>query len=166
MIRRIPAFVPNWFIRLLPRGSLYGDDQLTLSAQLFLGRLLVGLASLIGGAVALWLLDDTSWRDVVAGALLAWAVSSVVWAVNSYQRKREVVEVDLRRVAEFDLLHARLNQLATRLNAPTIGLSAQVEGIILAREERLAHLSGIEEFRPDAPREGYLFWDAEAMGED
>lgn len=72
-------------IRLLPAGTTYAD-RLTVSAKMGARRLAVGCLSLICGLAALWLLDETSWSEVVAGALLAWSVSATIWAVGSYRR--------------------------------------------------------------------------------
>lgn len=165
MIRRPHFSLPAMVLKRLPSGFVYGDFQMTTSARLFFSRAGVGLVAFLAGVIGLWLLDDTTWRDVMAGALLAWSVSAVLWATGSYHRRRDEIQVDLRRVAEIDLLHARLNHLADRLEVPTIGLSWQLEEVIQAREERLAHMRGFEEFRGEALGDGYPFWDAIALSD-
>lgn len=52
-----------------------------------------------------------------------------------------------------------------RVGVPAIGLSWQLEEIILAREERVAHLSGLEEFRGEAPGSDYTFRDEIALSD-
>lgn len=163
MIPRIPRIVPAFALKLLPTGFLQGDNYLTLSARAFLGRAAVGTLALILGLAGIWLVADTTWRDVIAGALLAWSVSAIVWAVGSYRRRRDEVRVDLRRVAEVDLLHARLNHLAHKWDLPTVAIDERIEHILRARESRIAHMNNLEEFGPLDTSDGMDFWDQEAM---
>lgn len=156
-------------IRLLARilPSLVYADELTESARRLLARMGVAFVALLIGIGAVGLLATSNWRGVVgvlAGAFLAWSVSLVVWTVSSYRTKREEIQTDLRRIAEIDLLHARLNHLAARLKAPTIDISAELDAVLQAREERLAHFTGLDEFREPAPKSGHDFWDSEALG--
>lgn len=146
-------------------SSLFYADRLTLSARRLIARSAVAAGALVLGLVAVGLFNASNWREILAGALLAWSVSLIVWAVSSYRAGREGVQTDLRRVAEFDLLHARLNHLAARLEAPTIALSGGVEDVLQAREERLAHFAGVDEFRGKVSESGSVFWDAQALGE-
>jgi hypothetical protein len=150
--------------QLLPAGFVEAD-RLTTSAKRFFRYAAVSAIAGVGGLVALGLLDSTNWRDVLSGALLAWAVSGVGWAGSAYRRGREGTRTDLRRVSELDLLHARLNHLALRLNAPTVGLSWEIEHVLEARRERLAHFAGLEEFRPPGEMPGALWWDTEAISD-
>jgi hypothetical protein len=91
-------------------------------------------------------------------------VSAVLWAVNSFNRSRNEIAGDLRKDAELDLLHARLNHIATPLGAPRIGINEQLEQAIEFRKGRVAHLTGLEEFAGSEVAGGSGFWDEIAMG--
>jgi uncharacterized membrane protein YccC len=127
-------------------------------------RIAIGVSGIIVGLAAAGLLSATNWREVLAGALLAWGVSLVVWASTSYRHERGEMHGNLRDTAEFDLLHARLNQLAVRLDAPRVNLDWLIDEVLTARMERLAHFGGLDEFRGQTSKEGHAFWDDEALG--
>lgn len=155
----------NQLLRLLPRGSAYGN-RLTFSGRQMLVRLIVSILALIAGIVALFVLAPSTWREVLAGLSLGWGVASLVWARSSYSTVRDAAYQDLRRMAELDLLLARLNQISQVVGAPRLNLHQNVEAIVNARIERLAHFSSLDEFRPSLDTEGgYAFWDASAMGD-
>ncbi len=73
----------------------------------------------MGIAIAVGLLSSSRWIDVLAGALLAWSVSLLVWALSSYKGDRAATDTELRRLAELDLLHHRLNCAAANLDELT-----------------------------------------------
>lgn len=149
---------------LLPSEFFVGDDRLTYSAGRLLVRLLVVLIAVVMLAVALGLLDATNWREVSAGALLAWTVSAAAWAVNSYRKGQDETSHDLSRVAERDALHARMNHLAAALGAPLVNLNeGELDDAIAYRKQRLAHLHGLEEFG-DGEAARHDFWDDLACG--
>ena len=104
----------------------------------------------------------------MAGALLAWSVAIVFWTTSSYKARQEVIISRLEHAAELDLLHARINQIAKRLNAPTVNLTEDLHSILMARQQRIAHLYGLEEFGPmgDYSYRGYPFWTQDAYGVD
>jgi len=114
--------------------------------------------------VASGLLSRDNWPDVIAGALFAWAVSLIAWAVNSYRDKTEDLSRELRRMAELDLLHARLNHVSAHLGLPVVDLQSEIEAVLAAREERLAHFAGVDEFRPSGSQPGAQWWDETALG--
>ena len=121
----------------------------------------VGLLAAGVFAVAVGLLDRSNWSEVLSGAGFAWSVSVVIWAVASFNQGRDETQTDLRRVAEIDLLHHRLNQAAPALGIPRLDLEAEIEFVLGARMERLAHYAGLDEFRPQDPpptAEAYDFW--------
>lgn len=155
----------RFWLMVLPDAFFYAD-HLTVSARRLLVRLVAALAALVFGLIGLGLVRSENWREVLGGALLAWGVSIVVWAISSYRRHIDIVTTDLRRTAEVDLLHARLNQIAKRLGAPRLILDYQLEHAIGARMERLAHFGGLDEFRlgTHTSEEGYSFWDQDALG--
>jgi uncharacterized membrane protein YccC len=143
--------------RLLPDDAIYAD-HLTRSGRRLVARVSVGGVGFVGFAVAIALLSSSSWIDVLAGALLAWSVSLLVWAASSYRQNREATEAELLRVAELDLLHHRLNTAAVKLDIPELDLNWEIEAVLTARMERLAHFAGLDEFRPKPSAEGYEFW--------
>lgn len=155
----------KFWIWILPK-SLFHGDRVTVSARRMLSRVAIGILALGGGLLAAGLLEATSWREVLAGALLAWSVSIVVWAIASYRRGDESTMSELRRTAEVDLLHGRLNQIACRVGAPLLIVDHELEHAIGARMERLAHFAGLDEFRERAHtnEEGHSFWTNEAHG--
>ncbi len=51
-----------------------------------------------------------------------------------------------------------------RVGAPTIHLDSELETALEAREERLAHYTGLEDFRGDTVTDDG-FWDEDALGE-
>lgn len=148
---------------ILPSKFFYGD-HLTLSARRLIGRLSIGLVGLVLAAVASGLLNGDNWPDVLSGALFAWAASIVVWAVNSYRTSTDQFGRELRRMAELDLLHARLNHIAREFGLPMVDLQSEIEAILIAREERLAHFAGLDEFRPEGPLARADWWDSTALG--
>ncbi|MFI8413563.1 hypothetical protein ACIGB6_13980 [Paeniglutamicibacter gangotriensis] len=150
-------------MRLLP-GEWFYVDHLTSSAQSLLTRLGAALLGLIAAGIALGLLNTGNWTDVIAGALFAWSTSFVVWAISSYRAKTEEVYRKLRRRAELDLLHGRMNHVADKLGLPMVDLSDDIDAVLLAREERFAHLAGLDEYRPSVPQSGWDWWDSVALG--
>lgn len=151
--------------RILPDDWFYADHLVT-SARRRLQRSTVGALGIVIGLTALMLVNSDNWREVLAGAVIAWGTAILLWARSSHRRAIEATTTDLRRVAEVDLLHARLNHIAHHLGLPTIDLSHELEHVTLAREERLAHYAGLDEFRPDVHGgSGYEFWDLVAMGQ-
>jgi len=150
-----------WF---LPNGFFYAD-QLTVSAKRSLARVGVGLLGLLAGVGALGLLRYASWQDVLAGALLAWGVSMIAWAAATYRSARQDIHAELRRTAEIDLLHARLNHLAAQVGARSLVIDHELEHVLGARIERLAHFAGLDEFRGEYTTSAAQdFWDATALG--
>ncbi len=142
----------------MPARFVYAD-HLTTSARLLLRRLAAGVVGLLLAAGAVWLLHGASWARGLAGVLFGWATSILVWAIGSYRRTRRDTSAVLRRAAETDLLHHRLNQAAPRLGIPVLDLDAELEAVLEARIERLAHYSGLDEFRDQPPATGYGFWE-------
>lgn len=157
----------DWFdrqlARRLPQYS-YSGDVLFASARRGLKRILLSLVALVLGVVAVLLLD-TEWKSILSGALLAWSVSILIWAVSSYRSGREETMKDLRRNAELDILHGRLNLICRHLELPVIDLDAEWEHAVQARIERLAHFAGLDEFRVQAHSgPGAEFWTSETLG--
>jgi hypothetical protein len=151
---------------MLPDDAVYGG-HLTYSGRQFLVRTTLGLVALLGALVALVLLKPVTWRDVLAGAVLAWSTAALAWARNSYRDKKEAAYQELRRLAELDLILARLNQIGSQIGVPPVHLDQQVDVIMNARMERLAHFTALDEFRFDLHSDGgYGFWDETAIGED
>jgi hypothetical protein len=149
-------------------GRWFGPDRHDpLVGRTYSERLLVrtivlsGLAAVIS-IVGLFLLGDVEWREVVAGALLAWGVSGIVWAIETWRLRTEKVRGSLRQAAEMDLLHGRLNQIAARVGAPRLDLDADLGHAVTFRQNRLAHFSGLDDFHD--PHAESVFWTEEAMG--
>jgi hypothetical protein len=158
-------FAP-WWRRLLP-GGFYYADELTASAKRLLLRSAIAVLAIAAGASAGGLVDGENWRDVLAGALLASGISMMVWAVSSYRSWRSETFEEIRRTAEVDLLHARLNQIAARVGAPLLNIDTDLEPALSIRTERLAHYSGLNEFRTQALGSSShpTFWDLDALGQ-
>lgn len=165
--RRMWWDIRRWSLnKLLPDQVFVGDDQLTHSARMLLRRLAFGVLIIAFGVGAILLMNRDNREAVAAGALLAWTVSGMVWAISSYKANQDVVAADLRRYAELDVLHARLNQIAAKVGAPVVNLiENELDFAIQARLDRVAHLSGLEEFgRYDENEDGQAFWDDAALG--
>ena len=145
-------------VRLAPAQFVYAD-HLTTSARRLLRRAAAGVIGLLLAAAAVWLLQGSGWTRGLAGVLFGWATSVLVWAIGSYRRTRRDTSAELRRTAETDLLHHRLNQAAPRLGIPVLDLDAELEWVLEARVERLAHYSGLDEFRGQPQANGYDFWE-------
>lgn len=126
----------------------------------------IGLFGLGAGLLSTGLVNSKNWPEVLGSALLAWGAAIIVWAIASYRREREEIRTDLRRNAELDLLHARLNQIAARVDAPMLILDYQLEQVVETRMEHIAHFAGLDEFREEAntSEDGYAFWDQDALG--
>lgn len=80
-------------------------------------RIGIGVIGVTAAAVAIGLLESENWKDVLAGALLAWGVSVIFWAMSTYQQGSEEVFAEIRRDAETDILHMRLNEIAAQVGA-------------------------------------------------
>ena len=146
----------------LPKYS-YSGDILLVSARRVLDRLLLSFIALALGVTGVALLD-TEWESVLSGALLAWSVSILVWSVSSYQTGREETLQDLRRNAELDILHGRLNLVSKQLGIQVI---EEVEGEIDDETDPAggAHFAGLDEFRLQTHSgPGSEFWTADALG--
>lgn len=159
------AFLRRWF----------GPDRehahvgRTFSDRVLIQRMAVGVVGSALGFGGLALLGQTDWREVLAGALLAWAVAVIVWAIASRHDKLESIRRELRRTAELDVIHARLNQVAARVGARPLGLQGEIEHITDFRMRRLAHFAALDEFiegshGEHADQQAYEFWDLEALG--
>lgn len=164
---RLPDSLDRFIARHVPKTSLTGE-YITSTANRAITRALAGLLAVALGAVGLALLDS-QWRGVLSGALLAWGAAIVVWAFRSFGKGQQEAIEDLRRRAELDVLHVRLNLISRHLGLPTIDLNAEWELVVRSRMERLAHSSGLDEFRifddgwvSDA--DSASFWTAEAQG--
>lgn len=151
-------------LKIVPWRLTY-DATLTTSGRRYVWHLVAAVAALVLGVAGLVLLDSTTWREVLSGALIAWAISLLFWARGSYRRSRAELRSELNRVTEVDLLHALLNRIDSALGLRPIELDSELQHIIDARTERLAHCSALEEFRSSPhTNEGYRFWDDVAMG--
>ncbi|MGH3966502.1 MAG: hypothetical protein ACRDRY_25235 [Pseudonocardiaceae bacterium] len=147
---------------LVPDRFFWADRRLTYSAKRLLVRLAGALLFFLLGALAVGLLDRANWREVLAGALFAWSVSGVIRALVSYRSGNASTAESVRRIAEYDLLHGRLNHLADRLGAPLLNLNeGNLNEAIAERVQRHAHMSGLEEFGGNG---GRAFWDNTACG--
>jgi hypothetical protein len=153
--------VPRVIARLAPR-YFYVNDEPSYTARQFAVRVAVGTAWVIVTAVAVGLLSPGTWADVLSGALLAWGVSVLIWAIASFRAEHGNTKRGLELQAQFDVLHVRLNQIADAVGARVVDVnSGGMQAILDVREERLAHLWGLEELR-DAPAiddpEALAFW--------
>lgn len=149
--------------RVLPASFTYADE-LSTTGRSVVKRVVLGAVGITIGVAGLALATDGLWRDIVGGAAVAWGASLITWTVVSHQQSTAERRTELRRAAETDLILARLNQLGAAIGVPTLDLDMEFEPAVLARLERLAHYSGLDELRPvDAPLD-YSFWTPEAMG--
>lgn len=159
------AFLRRWF----GPDRAHAHVGRTFSDRVFVQRLGVGVVGLGLGLAGLALLGQTEWRDVLAGALLAWAVAVIVWAFTSRHDKLEGIRRELRRTAQLDVIHARLNQISTHVGARPLGLQGEIEYVTDFRMRRLAHFAGLDEFitvshGEHADQQAYEFWDQESLG--
>jgi hypothetical protein len=49
-------------------------------------------------------------------------------------------------------MNLQIHLEAHRQGLPLVGLDAEIESVLTARQERLAHYSGVEKFRPTGPQ--------------
>lgn len=151
-------------LMLFTPGKFQYADRFTASAKLLFTRLAVALIGVIVAAVGVGLVNSGNWNDVFAGALFAWSTSVVVWAVSSYRAKTEETSVELRHMAELDLLHSRLNHVANKIGLPLLDLSGEIDVVLSSREERIAHFARLDEFRPTGAQAETEWWDSVALG--
>jgi hypothetical protein len=119
----------------------------------------------VGLLVSLALLSDANWEDVLAGAVVGWATSGFIWAFASFRAEQHLIRRELRLDSEYEVLHARLNHLADALGKPLVKMAeGNLQDITDVRQERNAHMSGLEEYRTTASAEGWAWWDNVAMG--
>lgn len=141
---------------------------MSVTARRALEQASLGAFAIAVGAAGVALVG-TEWRGVLAGALIAWGASAAIWSMQTFRAgQRELVD-ELRRSAERDVLHARLNVLGNRLGIHPIDLNSEWDAIVRARMERLAHFSGLDEFRVFgddwmSPEDTHHFWTAESLG--
>jgi hypothetical protein len=152
--------------RVLPKGFVY-SDELTVSGSKAIRRILTGAVGVGLGCVGVVLIGPDSWEEVLAGAVLAWGVSLIVWARTSYLRQRTDLGQAITDAAETDLLHARLNKIGSALGIPTLDVDSELQAVIDTRRERLAHYAGLDEYRSGVPHvhgDSEQFWDETALG--
>lgn len=151
--------------KLMPPGSYQGQSTLTQIGRRFLRNSLAAFVSLAIGGVGLALIAKGDWAPTISGILIGFSVPLLIWSIRSYVLEDADVASELERRVAVDLLHARLNQLAVASGAPVVDLDNLIS-IQLARQARLAHLSGLEEHSPTsgAFEDGYAFWDDVAQG--
>jgi len=152
--------------KLTPHWFWYGNN-LTVSAKRFLLRAAAAVFAVATGFVAV-IVAGPALADVIGGALLGAAVSMTIWAVATYRGGREELRREIKRVSELDVIHARLNHIASAVGAPLLDLESQIEHATNARAERLAHFGGLDEFRADFQHvadDGPAFWDDIAIGQ-
>lgn len=150
-------------MRVLPVELFYAD-HLTASAKRLFMRLSVALLGVVVAGVGIGILNENNWADVLSGAMFAWSTSFLVWAISSYGKGTDETSKVLRHMAELDLLHGRLNHIAHKIGAPMLDLQGEIGVVLEAREERLAHFTGLDEFRPDGPLTETEWWDPVALG--
>ncbi|MBN9611791.1 MAG: hypothetical protein J0I11_21060 [Actinobacteria bacterium] len=127
---------------------------------------------LIGALVAIAGLVSTAYfgeKILVAagGAGISLGIGIVVGAKRAHNARCNELRARVEDLAKFDFLHARLNQIAARIGAKTVDLtSGEQDRAVLVRQERIAHLSGVEEYRPELLPDdpGWRFWDEAAYG--
>jgi hypothetical protein len=138
----------------------------TYSDRLLLKAVAVVVIGLGVGAVGVLLLSGDNWAEVLAGAFIAWSAAAIAWGIEMYRHPREDVRKELRHMAEMDVIHARLNQIANTVGAPLLGLQGQIEHVTNFRERRLAHFANLDEFtaEPHGTEDGIAFWDLVAQG--
>lgn len=83
--------LPGKIVRLLPRKWTYGD-RLTALTKRLLWRAALGAIGITVGLTALVLVNATNWREVLAGAVLAWGTAMVAWATGTHRRERAAIE--------------------------------------------------------------------------
>lgn len=106
--------------------------------------LLVAAGTFVGGL----LLDPRNVPGLLSGFLTGLAVTIATTAVTTYQDNRDGERQAILRLAERDLLHERLNDLAEDAGVPTLDAAAgEVDQRVNARAERIAHFSGLDEHR-------------------
>lgn len=159
--------IKRLLLRLIPARFAPTRDRLTLSARWLLIRFALGTLGIVMAVASIFVLSPGSWREILAGAILASGVSIIAWSVSSYREGREDVRNELQRDAEYLLLHARLNHLAGKLGAKKLVLDLDLTDAIEFQMIRMAHLSDVEDFYPSS-EQGYEsdWWDNEAMGYD
>lgn len=156
-------------LHVMPKGSVYGQFALTGKGHSWLhmqaARAAGGAAIVIG--LLLIALFDVSVVAASGGALVSLGATWTSNAKRQHERRTEVTRSSVEELARFDFLHARLNHLATKLGARTIDLTAgEQDSALRVRAERIAHLSGAEEYRPvlEPNDPGWQFWDQDAYG--
>lgn len=155
--------------RVLPQGYVY-VDELTYTGRQAVRRFVFGLVGISLGAVAVVLLEPDSYREVLAGALIAWSASTMFGAHAAFKRNIESVRRDVERIANRETIHGRLNRIDNALGVRTIDLDVELPHIEEARLERLAHYTNLNEFRPQMAyhhehvADAYEFWDSVALG--
>jgi hypothetical protein len=155
--------------RVLPLSYVYADE-LTYTGRQAVKRFVFGLVGISLGVVAVILLEPDSYREVLAGALIAWSASMMLGAHAAFKRNIESLRRDVERIANRETIHARFNRIDNALGVRTIDLDIELPHIEEARMERLAHYTHLNEFRPQMAyhhehvADAYEFWDALALG--
>lgn len=160
--------VPSWVVGLFPEGSVYGD-HLTTKGHRFLRAvglvIAAGFAATAGILLIIWM--ESKWPASIGGVAIGTSITLLVSAHRMYRSGTADMDDRVQSLAEFDFLHARLNQIAAALGARTVSLmDGELDAAVRVRKERIAHLSGLDEHRPELQVEdtGWKFWDNEAYG--
>lgn len=147
-MRTIKSALTRILVVLLPADAFMFDDELSFTGRRLLARLGFLTSAVIVMTVGLAVAARTAWGEVLAGALLGWSTSLMVWSLRSFRSERESIEDKLVAAAELDLLHARLNHLSHALGQPLININeGHLQHVVALRAERIAHFAGLEEFR-------------------
>ena len=152
-----------WFKKLLvgamPKDSFYAD-HLSLKGRRFVKKFAIGVVGVVVAAVGLGLSASFNAVTAIGGFLLGVSVSVVTWAYKSNSSEYADVEAEVQSMAELELLHGRLNAISAKLGLDTIELSRQLYDTLAIRKERIAHYSGLDEYRPDISehQDGWRFW--------
>lgn len=158
----------RWFFNLLPAGSVYAE-HFTTKGRRFLWACSLALAAILVAGLGLLLIIgmQSKWPASIGGVAIGTSITLAVAARRMYRSGTADMDDRVQQLAEFDFLHARLNQIAAAVDARTVNLmDGELDAAVRVRKERIAHLSGLEEHRPELQinDKGWGFWNEDAYG--
>lgn len=134
--------------RVMPDGYVL-TDELSFTGRKSMRRLLAAGAGLALGGVAIYLLEPDTYREVIAGALLAWSVSGILGAHRTFKRNVEEVKRNVESLAVRETLHARLNRIDDKLGIPRVNLDTELPHVEDERFRRIAHYAGLDDLKSE-----------------
>lgn len=128
-------------------SNLSYNGRLTHKARRLIGAGVLSALSIAVFLIGLYIASADA-PGVVGGFLLGLCPTGITASVAYYRTPSADQQREIYTIAETEVLHERLNELAEALQAPTVDvISGELDARIRERAERIAHFAGLDEHR-------------------